>query len=81
MSKRDPDGLNTNRADWAEQALAEFSRITGLDFIEPDAPERVEAVTDLLADLMHWCDGEGLDFEHVLLNARHHYAAETGKGE
>lgn len=39
---------NTDRAEWAEEALQVFMKRTGSDIDT--------AVGDLLADLMHWCD-------------------------
>ena len=50
----DPDMLNPNRARWAAAALAELRRLTGAD--------EEDAVSDLLADLMHWCDRFGQEF-------------------
>lgn len=65
----DPDGMNDNRALWAEDALAAFMASTGTD--EDDA------VADLLADLMHYCDFNGLDFEAELARAERNYQGET----
>jgi hypothetical protein len=36
-----------------------------------------EALIDLLADLMHWTDGNGLDFQNALDHARVHHDAEV----
>lgn len=65
----DPDGKNEDRAEWAEQALATFMKRTGTD--------REDALCDLLADLMHWADRNGGDFDSQLDRARMHYEAET----
>ena len=65
----DPEKLNANRARWAAIVLAEFQRQTGSD------PE--DAVSDLLADLMHWCDRSGQEFHDELCRAFHHYEEET----
>ena len=65
----DPEKLNANRARWAAIVLAEFQRQTGSD--------AEDAVSDLLADLMHWCDRFGQDFNAELRRARNHYGAET----
>jgi hypothetical protein len=35
---------------------------------------------DLLSDLMHWCDGQGLSFEKFLETARRNYEAELAGG-
>lgn len=37
-------------------------------------------LTDLMADLMHWCDSRGLEFALVENRAEIHYAAEV-RGE
>ena len=66
---QDPDRLNAHRALWAAAALAELRRQTGADL--------EDAVSDLLADLMHWCDRFGQAFPEELRRARYHYAEET----
>lgn len=65
----DPDGQNDERAEWAEQAIEAFESATRAD--------REDALCDLLADLMHWADRNGQDFDSQLDRARMHYAAET----
>ena len=65
----DPEEMNDKRADWAASAIDDFGQQTGTDL--------EDAVSDLLADLMHWCDRNGQDFEHELRRARQHYEAET----
>ena len=65
----DPEGLNDNRARWAAAALHCFQRETGTD--------DEDALPDLLADLMHWCDRNSSDFDAALSTARMHYDAET----
>ena len=67
----DPQRLNARRARRAAAALAAYRRRTGAD------PE--DAVSDLLTDLMHWCDRLGLAFPEALGRARSHYAAETAQ--
>lgn len=47
----DPDGLNGDRADWAERALEAFMEATGTD--------PCDAISDLVADLLHLCDRKG----------------------
>lgn len=64
-----PDGMNDDRSGWAGAALWEFHYQTGAD-IE-------DVVTDLLADLMHWCDRHDQDFETELRRAREHHQHET----
>jgi hypothetical protein len=65
----DPDGMNDRRAQWAGHAIAAFRDATGTD--------EADAVCDLLADLMHWCDRHGQEFRRELDRANHHYVAET----
>src|SRR5258706_116142 len=65
----DPEGMNDKRAAWGERAIVEFQKATGTD--------REDALSDLLADLFHWCDRNGFDFEHELERARGHYDEET----
>ncbi len=65
----DPEGMNDNRAAWAGEALAVFMLATGTDL--------EDAVSDLIADLMHWCDRHGIAFDEELARAATHYEAET----
>ena len=65
----DPEGMNNRRAARAAQALAAFMATTGTD--------REDAVADLLADLIHWCDRNGKEFGHEMARAKAHYEAET----
>ena len=65
----DPDGMNDDRSTWAGAALALFTQLTGT--------EEEDALGDLLADLMHWADRKGYDFDAALQGARSHYVAET----
>ena len=51
--------LNSDRAEWAEAALLTFMEQTGVD------GDR-EAVSDLIADLGHYCDRHQLDFIPLL---------------
>ena len=65
----DPEGMNDSRAEWAGAALSAFMRETGTD--------EEDALGDLLADLIHWCDRNKYDFDAALDRARGHYEAET----
>ena len=69
----DPDGKNDDRASWAGRAVAAFQEATRTD--------DEDALCDLLADLMHWCDRNQSDFATELDRAQHHYDAETGAEE
>ena len=65
----DPEGQNDERAAWAKVALDAFMQETATDLDD--------AVTDLLCDLMHWCDRNNQDFESALNRAQNHYHEET----
>jgi len=69
----DPEGMNQDRAEWARAAVDAFRAETGLD----DGDGMDTAIGDLLADLAHLCDVEGLDFANLLARADDHYTAET----
>lgn len=69
----DPERMNGRRAAWAGRAVAEFQHATGTD--------DEDALSDLLADLMHWADRNNYDFDAALLRGRDHYAAETAAEE
>ncbi len=65
--------MNDKRAEWAEVVLATFCRVAQTD--------ECDALVDLLADLMHWCDRSGSRFNDALRIARMHYKAETSGEE
>ena len=65
----DPDGINTERAQWTDAPMRCFQRETGTD--------DEDALSDLLCDLMHWCDRNDSDFDAALSTAQMHYEAET----
>jgi hypothetical protein len=65
----DPEGTNTDRAEWAHRAILAFEGATGTD--------REDALADLLCDLMHWANVYGQDFERELSRATDSYAEET----
>lgn len=65
----DPELENSNRAKSAAAVLKSYQQRTPVDL--------EDALSDLLADLVHWCDRVGQDFDMELLRARRHYAEET----
>lgn len=65
----DPEGQNDARAEWAASALRHFQCTTNADF--------EDALSDLLADFMHWCDRNDQVFDTELRRARGHYEEET----
>lgn len=64
---------NLQRADWAMVAVRAFAAETGLD---TSGDETETAVADLLANLMHLCDKERIDFDVALMRGRSHYREE-----
>jgi hypothetical protein len=66
----DPERMNDARSTWAAHALYAFMDATGTDL--------QEALSDLLADLMHWCDrNSNASFDDALARGRFHYNEET----
>ena len=65
--------MNDRRASWADEALETFMTKTGCD--------GSDAISDLLCDLMHWCDQRGEDFDAELARARNHYTHEIANPE
>jgi hypothetical protein len=66
----DPDGMNQQRAAWAAEALNVFRDEDGT---------AEDALCDLLCDLMHWCDRNGVQFGEQLQRGMGHYREETAK--
>jgi hypothetical protein len=64
---------NQARTKWAGTALDAYRRETGCD--------TEDSLTDLLADLMHWCDRSDVDFAATLHGARGHYDVERTEGD
>jgi len=62
---------NAERAAWAERAVRYFARASG------QGREPLEtSVVDLLADLMHLAEREGLDLHRLAERAHLHFSAE-----
>jgi len=55
-----------------EPVLDLYGSITGLGAADLDDA----VVADLIADLHHWCDLQGWDFDFLLIRANSHYTAE-----
>lgn len=68
----DPEGMNDKRSQWAEEAVETFVSVTGTD--------QEDAVSDLLCNLMHYCDRNRLDFNAELSRAQTSYVEETMPG-
>ncbi len=73
------DGVtNNDRASWAEVALLAFAKRTGMaKEMVGDSEDPFLIVSDLLADLAHWCDRHSVDLPSALAHAAQHYLAET----
>lgn len=75
----DPDEMNDKRAAWVSSAVESFIRHTGQS-IKDDG--EFEIIGDLLADIGHYCDQQGLDLTCALQRAAFHYFEETdGQGD
>jgi hypothetical protein len=61
--------LNCDRAEWAEAAILKFMDETGVD------GDR-EAVSDLIADLGHYCDRHQLEFLPLVQRGIGHWQIE-----
>lgn len=70
----DPEDMNNDRAEWADEAIRTFASTTNMDSAGEDDQT---ILTDLLGDLMHWCDRAGIDFNARVDMARLHYDEET----
>ena len=72
---------NEQRAQRAWQATWRYHQ----ECDDPDGDTTDETITDLLADLMHFCDEQGIEFDSCLRMANSHYNSEAGyyesKGE
>jgi len=85
LAKENAPTGNADRALWGGFALSTFARISGSEQDLHTEPETV--LTDLLADLMHWCDNGGIlgskigsiDFDSALGQARIHHCQEIQK--
>lgn len=72
---------NADRARWARNALAVFTAETyGGD--HPDTMDRGDletAVSDLIADLLHFAVSQGFDADEILRSASFHFEAELAE--
>lgn len=64
---------NTRRAEFGFKALKTYCQ----EVVE-DLDNTEVALQDLVADLLHVCDGMGLDFNEIEEKARSHYVSELG---
>ncbi len=77
----DPDFMNNKRADWARDVLEYFEQFG--ERPHPDLTTDEERgiakqnLSDLIADMGHYCDRNGLRMDEVIRIASYHYAEET----
>lgn len=64
---------NNDRAEWARAAVDVFAEKTGLDKSGDDLDTMIG---DLIADIMHLCERDGLDFEQVLHRGKMYFEEE-----
>lgn len=78
--KRSP--LNTRRENWADAAVVEFARLSGMEY-EDDQTR----LADLLCDLMHWAAYRAkakdcpVNFENAMYTATANFEAEAAGKE
>lgn len=65
--------MNDRRSAWADEAINTFVDTTQTD--------REDALSDLLCDMMHWCDRNEFDFSQELEMAESHYDYEKENEE
>ena len=68
------DISNADRADWALSALGGFVERTRVDTGQ-------DAITDLIANMLHLARGRNLDTERILTNAASMVEQEVGEDE
>ena len=68
----DPDDMNDDRAEWVASCLAIMSKTTGCEYGR-------EALGDLLCNMFHWCDRNGLagEMPNIFAGAAENYRQET----
>jgi hypothetical protein len=68
---------NNDRAEWARVAVEAFRDVCHGSKKEDGSPLIEEAVGDLIADMLHLCDQEGVDPLQCVRNGVSNYVAET----
>ena len=63
--------MNADRADAADKALATFTRATWMQ-----GEDYETRISDLVTDLIHLCDREGVVFDDVITRAKQHHRFE-----
>jgi hypothetical protein len=76
----DVEITNQHRSDAAEKALLSFAQDSGeLDHDGALGELSEQNITDLLVDLAHYCDRQGLSLQRCLAKAERHYREEANK--
>lgn len=75
MSDIIPD--NNDRAEWARHAVTEFRNVCHGSMNEDGTPDIAEAAGDLIADVMHLCQQNGVDPFLIVRHGVSHYVAEA----
>lgn len=70
---------NEDRAEWAMEALRTFAKRTGQDESGDLKHEQESVLSDLLCDLMHLSDRDGLNFYLALQNGQGNYREEKAE--
>jgi hypothetical protein len=65
---------NDDRAEFASDAVIAYKDSKGTD--EYEGEEEQTVLGDMLADLQHWADQYGVDFQQAIENGQTHYEAE-----
>jgi hypothetical protein len=77
----DPEFMNNQRADWAREILEHFEQYGERPHPELTTEEHREIakqnLSDLIADMGHYCDRNGLRMIEAINIASGHYAEET----
>lgn len=71
--------MNTKRANWAQEAMESVPAFAQM--MTPKEGGPYTAVKDMLCDLMHFCDREGLEFDVALDAAKHLHEGEVADDE
>lgn len=70
-SQTDGGRRSRSNGDNADEAAEYLSLVSDRDALDND-----EALTDLLTNILHWCDREHVSFQRAFNNARMHHEAE-----
>ena len=74
--KAKPDSAATPLLNGEDRFRVYQAAIDVLIYRDDTGADLEDATCDLLADLMHWCNRHGQDFDHEVRRAREHYEAE-----